>query len=444
MALFDAFWMPMYVFDLLCATFCLLSLLCYMRGRWVLSFVCYWAAYRSKELAVMLPLVFALYEVWFARRKGKVRWAALSVFFLASLSFGLQGMLRNPNRANEYTFHFTPAALWTTLSFYAPKIFLAPYAALLLPVAVALSRNRRAWFGLAVTLLFFVPLLFLPGRLFSAYCYVPFTGLAIAFTGLAEAFGLVAVAVFLLVFLPFNYLYFTQRATETLARDRDAKTWITTAARFAATWPAIDTVVFAASPTGFGRTGCEGALRYVFQNRDLPIVYIDDPGAPALFHREKTAFLTWDFDTRQLYIQSHPAGLADASYLDLRNSAPVWQLDSGFYGQEGDHQWTAPTASVHIARPEGARKFLLNVDFFGPQLDSAGPATVHVSLNGEPLPPRVLSKAWWNTLEWDLAPAPAGPVRVDIHSDPAYHAPDPPNPRGLAIGGLGFAEAPPK
>ena len=28
----------------LCATFCLLSLLCYARGRWVLSFAAFWLA----------------------------------------------------------------------------------------------------------------------------------------------------------------------------------------------------------------------------------------------------------------------------------------------------------------------------------------------------------------------------------------------------------------
>src|SRR5271169_2786943 len=41
MALFDAVWKPMYVFDVECATFCLLSLICYARGRWVLSFAAF-------------------------------------------------------------------------------------------------------------------------------------------------------------------------------------------------------------------------------------------------------------------------------------------------------------------------------------------------------------------------------------------------------------------
>src|SRR4051794_13125782 len=87
MALFDNFWKPMYVFDVLCAGFSLAALLCWMHGRWVLSFVAFWLAYKSKELAVMLPLLLASYELWF----GKRRWKPLVPFFLVSLSFGLQG-----------------------------------------------------------------------------------------------------------------------------------------------------------------------------------------------------------------------------------------------------------------------------------------------------------------------------------------------------------------
>jgi len=48
-------WKPMYVFDLFCATFCLASILLYTHRRYVLSFVAFWLAYKSKELAVMLP-----------------------------------------------------------------------------------------------------------------------------------------------------------------------------------------------------------------------------------------------------------------------------------------------------------------------------------------------------------------------------------------------------
>src|SRR5207237_4234966 len=71
MALFDNFWKPMYVFDVLCASFSLAALYCWMRGRWVLSFLAFWLAYKSKELAVMLPLLLLCYELWFGKRRWK-------------------------------------------------------------------------------------------------------------------------------------------------------------------------------------------------------------------------------------------------------------------------------------------------------------------------------------------------------------------------------------
>src|SRR5260370_2551345 len=103
MALFDDFWKPMYIFDVLCATFCLLSLWCYATGRWMLSFVAFWLAYKSKEMAVMLPAVLLGFEFWF----GKHRWKPLVPFFPGSLSFGAQWILGNPYKDNQSTLPFT-------------------------------------------------------------------------------------------------------------------------------------------------------------------------------------------------------------------------------------------------------------------------------------------------------------------------------------------------
>ena len=124
----------------------------------MLSFAAFWLAYKSKELAVMLPVVLVVFEMWF----GKRRWKLLAPFFLTSLSFGLQGMLRNPNRDNDYTFRFTAAALAKTSVFYAGRIFLIPYLGFVTPLFAFLARNRRTWFGLAAMGLFLFPMLFLP------------------------------------------------------------------------------------------------------------------------------------------------------------------------------------------------------------------------------------------------------------------------------------------
>ena len=290
MALFDDFWKPMYVFDVLCSTLCLLSLWCYMRGRWLLSFAAFWLAYKSKELAVMLPVALAAWEWWFGQR----RWARLAPFFLVSLSFGLQGMWSNPNRDNDYTFRFTPSALSSTAAFYAGRVFLLPYLGFVVPFFALLARNRRTWFGLAFMACFLLPLLFLPGRLFSAYCYLPFIGLAIALTGLTAAASPAALALFLVLWLPMDIRELRLRARETLARDAAIRAWMTGVRRFAAAGEQVDAFVFSGAPAGFQRWGIEGALKYYYERQDLKIRSSAEGGAGPVPPERRVAVLDWD------------------------------------------------------------------------------------------------------------------------------------------------------
>jgi len=296
MALFDAVWKPMYVFDLLCATLCLASLLLYARGQWILSLVSFWLAYKAKEMAVMLPLVLACYEMWF----GKRRWERLAPFFAVSLSFGIQGLLMNPNHDNDYTFRFTPAALAKTGRFYAARVFLVPYLGFVLPVMALAARNRRAWFGLAAMAAFFFPLLFLPGRLFSAYCYVPFTGLAMAFSGIAEAVSPAGVVLFFLLWIPQDVHWFRLQRRETLARDAQIREWMTTLAAYAKSGERVDAFVFDGAPPGFARWGVEGAVKYLFHRLDAKVQSASDAERPA----GRVALLRWDVAESRLHIET--------------------------------------------------------------------------------------------------------------------------------------------
>jgi hypothetical protein len=304
MALFDDFWKPMYIFDVLCATFCLLSLWCYVTERWVLSFAAFWLAYKSKELAVMLPAVLLVFEIWF----GKRRWKVLVPFFLTSLSFGVQGMLHNPNRDNDYTFRFTAAALAKTSVFYAGRVFLIPYLGFVTLVFAFLAGNRRTWFGLAAMGLFLFPMLFLPGRVFSAYCYLPFVGLAIAITGLAEASSLAALALFLVLWLPMDIHELRLRRRETLANDDEVRAWMNTVSGFAARKERVDAFVFSGTPAGFHQWGVEGALKYYYERNDLTVKFIGDADTAALMQSKRVALLNWDGNRKRLDVVMRAPG----------------------------------------------------------------------------------------------------------------------------------------
>jgi hypothetical protein len=299
-ALFDVFWKPMFVFDLLCGTFSLASTWLWARGNWVLSFIAFWLAYRSKELAVMLPLVLVCYELWF----GSHRWKMLAPFLVASFSFTLQALVLNPVTAPPYKFHLSRHTLGQTAPFYAGKVFLLPYLGFLLPVGAAIARNRRTWFGLAMLGLYLVPLLCLPGRIFSAYCYLPFTGLAVAMAGLAERVKPLAILVFLLAWLPLDIHSLDVQRDATLRQDGDIRVWMTTVEKFLKNGPAVTEFVYDGLPAGFYPFGAEATLRYFLVRLDVPLFAVNSPEAAELGQRGHWALLKWDAAGHRLTVET--------------------------------------------------------------------------------------------------------------------------------------------
>jgi hypothetical protein len=430
MALFDAFWKPMYIYDVLCATFCLLAIYAFARRWWIASFAAYWLAYKSKEPAVMLPLVLACYEIWF----GKRRWQPLVPFFLASLSFGVQGLLLNPNKDNAYTFRFTLDALRKSSVFYAARILLAPYMGFLVPLAAVLARNRRTWFGLALMGSLFFPLLFLPGRLISAYCYAPFTGLALVVAGVAESAGFVPVAVLMLVWLPLNLDALRAARSTTLARAVEVRHWMAGLERFAATRPRFDALAWTGRIPGFADWGASGAVAVAFHASGLKVYHFDGPEPPELAGLNRVYYLVWS--RRELTSALRTPRDPGLAYIRMDEAPGTWQLDAGWHDVEGDHRWTSPHAEAHLERPQGAARFAMRMAVYWDQLTKTGPVTVHVRLNGAELAPRRFDHAGDMEAEWDLPPAPAGPVRVTVEAEPLYERED--GAVGVAVRGIGF------
>ncbi|MEP6716091.1 MAG: hypothetical protein ABJC09_10990 [Terriglobia bacterium] len=295
---FDAFWKPMYVFDLLCTTFSLASILLFARRHWILSFIAFWLAYKSKELAVMLPAVLLIYEYLLGER----RYVLLIPFFAASLSFGLQDILLNPNKDNEYTFHFTLDALRKTVPFYTGRFLFFPFSALLL---FLLGRDRRVWFGLLAMICFSFVLLFLPGRLYEAYAYLPFACATIALTAAASGFSAVWLWIAVAIWFPFNLLHLRAEQERKLSLDDQAYTFIDQVQTWARRHPSVTTLVYDGSPPGLHDWGVTAAWNIAHHTNGLPALFHDWPqAAPAIDHGT-VVIATRDAKSQKVFFQIH-------------------------------------------------------------------------------------------------------------------------------------------
>ncbi len=301
----DAWWKPMYVFDLLCTTFSLTSLLLWMHGRRLPAFVAFWFAYKSKELAVMLPAVLFVYEFLLGdARRGWRRFLPLIPFFATSLSFGLQGILLNPNKNNDYTFRFTLDSLRATLPFYARRLFFIPFGGALLFV-LALIPDRRIWFGLLAMCLFLFTLLFLPGRLFEAYTYLPLTGAVIAMTAAGSRLNPAVVWILLALWFPWNYRQLNQEQTAKLAADDEVFVYVDKLQSWAAKHPEVKTLVYTAAPPSLHDWGVTAAWNIGHHTAGLKALYRDWPQSAKAIGEETVAYATWDGGTRTMSIQIH-------------------------------------------------------------------------------------------------------------------------------------------
>ncbi len=438
MAVFDVYWKPMYAFDLFCAAFCLLAILFWIQRRWVLAFAAFWLAYKSKELAVMLPAVLACYEFWF----GKRQWRPLIPFFLASLAFGLAGIFTNPNQNNEYTFRFTPAAVATSAEFYADKLFGIPFAGFALLLLPALRRERRLWLGVAATVLFFVPLVFLPGRLYSAYWYVPLIGVAMVLSSLADARYGWAAAVFLAAWLPWNYLELRDYRDQKLAEDEDARDYVAQLQTAAPAIEGIPVFFYRGLPPAFPAWGAGGALRYMQPDVNVKMYPLDDPAAKSLLQSPALATLVWEEQHHKLWIAARHPDTPDTTYITMNELTPVWQLTDGWFGLEQGFRWTAPRATARLYRVPQATQFEVVLNVGTPSLATLGYTDFSVRLNGVALGTVRLAETGIRTVRWPLPTGPLGTVEVEFQANPPFHeAAGDSRTLGVAIVSFGFLPA---
>lgn len=422
-ALLEAWWKPMYIFDLLAATFCLLTWLLFLTRFWPAALLTFWLAYKSKEVALFFPVVLAFHH-----------WRHALPFFLISASFGLQALIANQGRDNPYTLRFSLSSLAVTVPFYAKHFVLNKYGALLLAPLALYSREPILWRSLAAFLLLLLPLLFLPGRLFSVYLYVPLLGLL---PGLAAVMARVprpALVLGLTLFLGLDYLALRDKRRRELALGHESRAYFT---QLRAAAPLPSTAYYENAPLEFRLHGIRGALRLVTGDPNARVLN-PELEADRQAATSPLPTLHWFRPTQTLSVRYHQYGETTQSTLNFADASAAWQLMDGWHDREGHFRWASPRARLRLLAEPTHTQLAVHYNLGPALLAATGPLTVELLLNGVPLGRTVLNQPGTPTLSYPL-PAPlSGPVIFELRSSPGYTPPGDGRSLGIALLSVGL------
>lgn len=436
MAVFDAYWKPMYIFDVSCAFFSLLSVLLWLGQRPWLSLLSFWFAYKSKELAVAIPAILAAYELLL----GSFSFRALSAHIAGGAWFIGQALFAQSGRTGgEYAIRLTPLTLWQTADYYASQILLVPHAGFGLLFLPAWLRDRRLWWGLLAALLWLGPMFAVPGRTFGAYLYLPLAGLAVAMAAVTERAGWKWIALPMTIWLVFNYAEMRNKRRATLAEAEESSTFVRSLSQVARNARETDTILLDGVPDSLQSWGIQGAIRYAFDRDDLTIINLRDTDHPLPGPNANIVMLSWDASVRRLFSVRRTKEAGDVTYMEMTRLTPVWLLGEGWYQWEGNFRWTKPRAFAAIRRPEDAKHFSVTVNIGPGYIQAVRKSTLTVLLNGVELGSRTFTEQGWRTETFNLPDAPPGPANVEFRVDPPFiPSSADPRPLGIPIGGFGF------
>lgn len=363
-ALFDGWWKPMFVYDVMCTLFTLTSILLYLGRHWVLSFVAYWLAFRAKEIAIVLPVILLCYEMLLGQKK----WMRTIPFFIPALIYGGFGLAFNLRQHSLYGFRFTLPALWKSASFYASRLLWIPYAGFLFLLLPLFLRDRRLLFGLAMMLLGLSMYLLLSEKLSDVYIYLAATGAAMAVAVLARQWPR-SVWALLAIWILWQIRLTRQHAAETLADAGDRRAFFAAAKQV----PDSPIYVYDVVPASMHSWGVEATM-YLQHPGDPKSHALGVPWLPA---KGSMVLLSWDPRTRQ--IDAAPFAPLSAVYMPGDRPIPRWQLVSGWGPEANGYRPIGRRATARLFRPEHTDDFVWDAC-------ASGPVELRTFIEGEEFP----------------------------------------------------------
>ncbi|HET8549202.1 MAG TPA: hypothetical protein VFL57_14410 [Bryobacteraceae bacterium] len=436
-ATFDAYWRSMYVFDVLCGMFSVASVLAYAKRHWVVSFLCFWAAFKSKELAIMLPAVLLAWEY----TRGERKWRRLLPFLAVSVLFGVQALLQNRANYPDYTFRLTSHALRVTLPFYFYRAFVNFGIGATLLLSPLLLRDRRLVFGIVSGLAIALPLLFLPGRLFSVYLYVPLAFVAVQVAMLADRWRwsrVVLPAAMLLVWAPATYAKLRKYRTTALIVADDNRAYVGALSQHLKEHPDAKVFITAGRPAAMHHWGPTGALAYLLRGNAYKVAALESDEGRKLIAQEDVVILTWRPEDRQLAITRLSPNAPDASFISVREKNGLSQFETGWSAPEESFRWAQPHATVRLFRPDNARAFEVSANLGELQIERLKKVHLEVRAGGEVIGTHDFIKSGWQTARWPVPPKPAGMVLVEFRTSPALSIESDTRTLGIALGAFGY------
>lgn len=432
-ALLEAWWKPMYIFDLSCATLILLSWLL-IRNYWPLAWLAFWLAYKAKEIALFFPVLLLMDALLL--QQGRL-WV-VTPFLLTSLSFGVQAVLVNRARDNNYTLRFGLESLWVCLSFYWRQAGLSRFgAALLLPLAY-LGKDKQVWISLAGCLALMTPLLFLPTRLFSVYLYVPFVALAVAVGFSLAKVPRWALALGMGLWLLWNWQVLRQKRNEELQAGQETRAFVEQLKESHQRRPFGDRVVIDSVPPRLRPHGVRGALRLISGNSQIAVLNSEQEVKGQLEANQEYAALSWSGAQKKLEVDYHQLGEARLTNLEFAVPSALWQLGSGWYEKDGGFRWTAKEAVAYLAGNPYSRTLQVRYNIAQQLVEAVGTVRVKLYLNGEFVGESGFSQAGIPVVDYPLPKTYGGKTEVKFIVSPGFEPPGDGRMLGVAIWGLGF------
>jgi hypothetical protein len=400
-ALFDAWWKPMFIFDVLCTAFALASILAYAHRRWVLSFIAFWLAMKTKEFGIVLPVALLGYEMTLGQRN----WKRTIPYFVPAVVFGGFGLAYNFQQHSTYTFRFGLPALWKTVMFYSSALFGVPYAGFAILVLPVLTRDRRVYFGLTVFLLGLAIYILLPDRMFGVYLDFALTGAAMMIAAMTAERPTTAL-VLLLLLTAWQVKLVLGTAASTLQAAADRRAFVDAVRRV----PDAPAYIYDGVPASMHSWGVEGALRIFHKD----VQQVREIGTGGLMPSAGMWWIHWDAAARRL--DTAPFHPEEAVYVRHDQPAQAWQFRAGWQAPAGGYRRIGRRATVRLYRPA-------HTDDFEWQACSTVPAEVRTFIEGEELTKVRYADERCIHTRGTLKPAEAAVVTLDfLVSDPPGEA----------------------